>query len=120
MKKLKLKSSKTKNETKNQFLEEWKKRITEEKGCTENTAEHIALRVKALAEYMLYGHAVIAFYKQDGTFQLVTGTLINYSREFHHSFNIQQIHSAFVFWCVEAGAWRTFQIENLLDWKEFV
>ena len=31
-----------------------------------------------------------------------------------------QVHSTFIFWCMEEKGWRTFQIENFLDWKPIV
>ena len=67
-----------------------------------------------------YGHAIIAYYRQNGSFQLVTGTLISYSKDFHHSYDMKQVHSTFIFWCMEEKGWRTFQIENFLDWKPIV
>ena len=82
------------------LTEAWKRRIVVEKGYPETIAERIANRVKALADYMQYGHAIIAFYKQNGNFQLVTGTLISYHREFRHSYDMQQVHSTFIFWCI--------------------
>lgn len=111
---------KNKNQTMVQLMEKWKKRIVEEKGCPESAAEKMALKVKSLAEHMQYGHAIIAYHKQDGTFQLVTGTLISYHTEFKHSYDIKQVHSAFVYWCMEEEGWRTFQIENFLGWKAIV
>lgn len=65
-------------EQRDRLTEVWKRRIVVEKGYPETIAERIANRVKALADYMQYGHAIIAFYKQNGNFQLVTGTLISY------------------------------------------
>lgn len=114
------KKSKAGNGKKKFLMELWKRRIVEEKGVSETAAEQIALRVKALAEYMQYGHAIIAYYKQDGTFQLVTATLIPYLRAFRHPFDIQHVHGSFVYWNIEAEGWRTFQIENFLEWKEIV
>lgn len=113
-------ANKKQEEQRDRLTEVWKKRIVVEKGYSETIAERIANRVKALAEYMQYGHAIIAFYKQNGNFQLVTGTLISYHREFRHSYDMQQVHSTFVFWCMEEKGWRSFQIENFLDWKPIV
>lgn len=104
-------------EKKDRLTEVWKKRIVSEKGYSESIAERIAEKVKSLADYMQYGHAIIAYYRQNGSFQLVTGTLISYSKDFHHSYDMKQIHSTFIFWCMEEKGWRTFQIENFLDWK---
>lgn len=106
--------------TEDHLTELWKRRIVQEKGYPESIAERITRRLKSLAEYMQYGHAIIAFYKKDGTFQLVTGTLISYQREFQHPFSVQQVHSVFTFWCMEAKGWRTFQIENFLEWKPMI
>ena len=98
----------------------WKRRIVSEKGYSETIAERIAEKVKSLAEHMQYGHAIIAYYRQNGNFQLVTGTLISYNRDFHHSYDMTQVHSTFIIWCMEEKGWRTFQIENFLDWKPIV
>lgn len=46
----------------------WKRRIVSEKGFSEKSAERIAQRCVELIERMQYGNAMIAFYKQDGTF----------------------------------------------------
>lgn len=106
--------------TEEQLTEAWKKRIVAEKGCTKEVAERIALRVKELAEHMQYGHAIIAYYKQDGTFQLAAGTLISYPREFGRPYDVQHVHGAFVYWSIDEEGWRTFQIENFLEWKAIV
>ena len=42
----------------------WEKRIMQEKNYSENTAKWMAQHLEALLDYMQYGHAVIAFYKQ--------------------------------------------------------
>ena len=107
-------------EERDRLTEVWKKRIVSEKGYSESIAERIAEKVKSLADYMQYGHAIIAYYRQNGSFQLVTGTLISYSKDFHRSYDMKQIHSTFIFWCMEEKGWRTFQIENFLDWKPIV
>lgn len=116
----KFKRPRVENEKEKRFIKMWKRRIMEEKGCTEAEAEEKAKRIEALTDYMHYGHAAIAFYKQDGTFQLVTGTLIPYSKEYHHPFDMEKVHSVFVYWNEDAGGWRTFQIENFLGWKAIV
>lgn len=114
------KSSSGKDEDLKGLTEKWKKRIVNEKGYSENAAMCIARKLRKLAEYMQYGYAIIAYYKRDGTFQLVTATLTSYSREFNQPYNIFQVHGAFVYWNVESGGWRTFQIENFLDWKPMI
>ena len=38
------------------------------KGYTQTCAEWMAERIESLIDHMQYGHALIAFYKQDGTF----------------------------------------------------
>lgn len=96
-------------EERDRLTEVWKKRIVSEKGYSETIAERIAEKVKSLADY-----------RQNGSFQLVTGTLISYSKDFHHSYDMKQVHSTFIFWCMEEKGWRTFQIENFLDWKPIV
>ncbi len=41
-----------------------------EKDYTEQCSEWMAERLEALIEYMQYGHAAVAYMKQDGTFKL--------------------------------------------------
>ena len=66
----------------------WKKRITAEKGISDKCAERIVQECIKLIEHMLYGNAMIAFHKQDGTFCLERGTLVGYEKFFHREFNI--------------------------------
>lgn len=60
----------------------WKKRITAEKGISDKCAEKIAQECIRLIERMLYGNAMIAFHRQDGTFCLEKGTLVGYENSF--------------------------------------
>ncbi|NDV81941.1 hypothetical protein D0T87_08075 [Bacteroides sp. 51] len=53
-----------------------KKRIMFEKECTEECAEWMVDRIESLVSYMQYGHALIAYKRQDGAFRLAMGTLI--------------------------------------------
>ena len=91
-----LAATKETKEQKDRLTEVWKRRIVSEKGYSETIAERIAEKVKSLANYMQYGHAIIAYYRQNGNFQLVTGTLISYNRDFHHSYDMTQVHSTFL------------------------
>lgn len=116
----KSKTSKFRSDKQVPCTEVWKRRIKAEKGYSDAIVERIAGRLESLAKYMQYGHAIIAYHKQDGTFQLATGTLISYPREFKHPYNMQDVHSAFIYWSMEAEGWRTFQIENFLEWKPIV
>ena len=50
----------------------WKKRIAAEKGISEKCAEKTVQSCIELIERMLYGNAMIAFHKQDGTFCMHT------------------------------------------------
>lgn len=95
----------------------WKKRIMFEKEYTEPCAQWMAERIAALVEHMQYGPALIAYRKQDGTFQLVKATLIYYEREFRKKYDAARINGAVVHWNIEQQAWRTFQVENFLEWK---
>ena len=71
------------------MAEKWKKRFMFEKGYSEECAEYMAQRLIDLIDHMQYGYALIAFHKQ----------------------------STVVYWDVESQAWRSFQLENLLDWS---
>lgn len=57
--------------TKNASLHEalrnlWKIRIMLEKNYTETCATWMARRIESLIDHMQYGHALIAYHKQDG------------------------------------------------------
>ena len=113
-------NSSEKDEDLKGLTEKWKKRIVNEKGYSEDTAMCYARKLWKLAKYMQYGYAIIAYYKRDGTFQMVTATLTPYDKEFNHPYDIYQVRSAFTYWNVESGGWRTFQIENFLEWKPMI
>lgn len=98
----------------------WSIRIKLEKDYTEQCAWWMAQRLNELIDHMQYGHAVIAYRRQDGTFKLVTGTLIYYNHDFHKPYDITKIEGAVAYWDVEQQAWRTFQIENFMEWKPIV
>ena len=60
----------------------WKIRIMLEKNYTENCATWMAKRIESLIDHMQYGHALIAYHRQDGTFRLVRATLLPYKNMF--------------------------------------
>lgn len=95
----------------------WEKRIMLEKDLPKSTAQWMAKRLEDLLEHMLYGCAVIAFYKQDGTFKFVKGTLIYYEAEFHKKHDSGKVEGAVVYWDIDEQGWRTFQVENFLEWR---
>ena len=73
--------------TKNASLHEalrnlWKIRIMLEKNYTETCATWMAQRIESLIDHMQYGHALIAYHKQDGTFRLAKATLLPYKADF--------------------------------------
>ena len=47
----------------------WKIRIMLEKNYTETCATWMTQRIESLIDHMQYGHALIAYHKQDGTFK---------------------------------------------------
>ena len=49
-------------------------------------AEWMAERLEALTDHLQYGHAAIAYQKQNGDFRLVKATLIYYEAEFHKKY----------------------------------
>ncbi len=71
----------------------------------------------SLLDYMQYGHAVIAFYKQNGKFKFVKATLRYYEAEFHKKYNPANVEAAVVYWDIDEQGWRTFQMENFLEWR---
>lgn len=98
----------------------WKKRIVSEKGFSEKYAERIVQKCIELIERMQYGNAMIAFYKQDGTFCMEQGTLVGYEKFFHREYQNTPRQESIVYWSTEQHAWRRFMIENLLEWKAIV
>ena len=48
---------------------------------------------------------------------MVKATLIPYESFFHRFYEMERIESTVVYWDVESQAWRSFQLENLLDWS---
>lgn len=100
--------------------ESWKRRIMLEKDYTEACAQWMAERIATLTEHMQYGHALIAYYKQTGEFQLVKATLIYYESDFGRAYDASRVQGAVVYWNTELQGWRTFQLENFLEWRPVV
>lgn len=98
----------------------WKKRIMQKTELTEKSAEWIADRVETLTDYMQYGCALIAYRRQNGEFYMGKGTLIHYEHMFHKKYDMECIQSHVVYWDIEQQGWRTFQLENFLEWKPIV
>ena len=95
----------------------WKRRIVFEKGYTEKCAEWMAERLEELPDHLQYGHAVIAYRKQNGDFRLVKATLIYYEAEFHKKYDPTKIEGTVVYWNVDEQRWTTFQVENFMEWR---
>ena len=83
----------------------------------ERMAEYMAQRLIDLIDHMQYGYALIAFHKQGTIFKMVKATLMPYESFFHRFYEMERIESTVVYWDVESQAWRSFQLENLLDWS---
>ena len=98
----------------------WKKRIVFEKGYTESCAEWMVERLEALLDHMQYGHATVAYRKQNGSFQLVKATLIYYEAEFRKKYDPAEVEGAVVYWNVDEQRWTTFQVENFMEWRPVV
>lgn len=98
----------------------WKRRIIKEKGVSEEYAAGKVEKIKKLIEYMQYGHALIAYHKQDDVFCLSSATLIGYERFFHLQYDWNRVRSTVVFWNGDEQEWRSFRIENFMEWKPIV
>ena len=68
---------------------------------SDKCAERIVQECIKLIEHMLYGNAMIAFHKQDGTFCLERGTLVGYEKFFHREFNITAQQESIIYWSEE-------------------
>lgn len=97
----------------------WKRRIMKEKGISEKLAASQVEKLEKLIDYMQYGHALIAYYKQNEIFCLSNATLAGYEHHFHLHYDRNRVKSTVVFWDNEQEGWRTFQIENFLEWRPF-
>lgn len=107
--------------SKNEMMKgKWKRQIMLEKDYTEQCSEWMAERLEALIEYMQYGHAAVAYMKQDGTFKLVKGTLVGYEKDFGKQYNPMEIKNTVVYRDVEQQRWMTFKIENFMEWRAIV
>lgn len=98
----------------------WKKRITENSTLSAACAEWMANRISALLDHMQYGYALIAYRKQNGDFQLGRATLIYYEHRFNKKYNPEEIKSHVVYWDADQQGWRTFLLENFLEWRPIV
>ena len=107
-----LKSEKMKNK--------WVRHIVYEKELCETSARWMAQRMETLLDYMQYGNALVAYYKQDGTFCLVRASLRHYEADFRRPFEPESVRSTLVYKDVDRQQWCTFRIENFLEWKPIV
>ena len=104
--------------SKNEMMKgKWKRQIMLEKDYTEQCSEWMAERLETLLDHMLYGHAMIAYHKQNGDFKFVKGTLIYYEAEFHKVYDPTKVEGTIVYWDVEQQGWRTFLVENFMEWR---
>lgn len=44
-------------------------------------------------------------------------TLRYYEAEFHKKYNPANVEAAVVYWDIDEQGWRTFQMENFLEWR---
>ena len=51
---------------------------------------------------------------------MARGTLIYYESDFHRKYDIERIKNHVAYWDMEQQGWRTFQIENFLEWRPIV
>lgn len=98
----------------------WKKLIAERTDLSEVTITWMTQRILSLTDYMQYGTALIAYRKQNNEFRLRRGTLIYYDGYFHRKYDIERIKNHVVYWDIERQGWRTFLIENFMEWKPVV
>ena len=110
----------------------WEKRITENTTLSMESVQWMAQRINSLLEYMRYGYALIAYRKQDGSFYMGRGTLVSYESDFKKKHDMTSIkaHVAYwdasdvykrqAYWDAEQQGWRTFLIENFMEWRPIV
>ena len=76
----------------------WKRRIVIEKSYPESTAQWMAERLERLLDHM-------------------KGKLIYYEAEFHKVYDPTKVEGTIVYWDVEQQGWRTFLVENFMEWR---
>lgn len=102
---------------KRSLQQKWADEIIREKGYSILRASCMSRRIEQLIKHIQCGHAVIAYYRQDGTFKLAKATLLPYKKSFRREFCLNYIHHIFLYWDVEEQAWRTFRLSNFLEWR---
>lgn len=96
-------------------------RIMQEKEYTEECAKWMVNRIERLVDHMQYGHALLAYKRQDGEFKLAKGTLLYHARAFGRAYSLEQMKGGtLVYWDVEAQGWRNLLVENFLEWRPVV
>lgn len=87
-----------------------------EKGYSEECAEYMAQR---LIDSLTTCSMAMPYCLSQTRHNLQNGeaTLIPYESFFHRFYEMERIESTVVYWDVESQAWRSFQLENLLDWS---
>ena len=98
----------------------WEKRITENTTLSMESVQWMAQRINSLLEYMRYGYALIAYRKQDGSFYMGRGTLVSYESDFKKKHDMTSIKAHVAYWDAEQQGWRTFLIENFMEWRPIV
>lgn len=98
----------------------WEKRITENTTLSMESVQWMAQRINSLLEYMRYGYALIAYRKQDGSFYMGRGTLVSYESDFKKKHDVTSIKAHIAYWDAEQQGWRTFLIENFMEWRPIV
>ena len=84
------------------------------------SVQWMAQRINSLLEYMQYGYALIAYRKQDGSFYMGKGTLVSYESDFKKKHDMTSIKAHVAYWDAEQQGWRTFLIENFMEWRPIV
>ena len=96
----------------------WKIRIMLEKNYTETCATWMAQRIESLIDHMQYGHALIAYHKLGRDIQAdESHPNCPTKADFRRDYDITRVTSTIAFWDVELQAWKTFQLENFLEWS---
>ena len=116
-----MKKSIKKLQKREQVKERLKYRIMLEEECTEQCAEWMVNRIENLIDHMQYGHALIAYKRQDGKFTLAKATLLYYEQTFKKAYGLEQVNGGtLIYWDVEAQGWRNLMAENFLEWRPVV
>ena len=95
----------------------WKIRIMLEKNYTENCATWMAKRIESLIDTCNTDMRSLPIIGRTEHSDSSGQTLLPYKNMFRQDYDIARVTTTIAYWDIEQQAWRTFQLENFLEWS---